>query len=200
MRERKIPFELHITTSMLSISREMDFKRFCDQYSAKPLLIKLGRGENINQPMLSKIILAQNLANVLSIANKLIVSLEAEDFTVKRLKVEIPSSDSDLFDCDVNTNERYFEWHAKINYCEPHELDSFCDKHRVHLSLNSSSNEEDMRFITLREDKSKNKFESRIKRINEELKGSNWKIHKQISEYCVYDDNIFHDNGWLNLR
>ena len=71
-----------------------------------------------------------------------------------------------------------------------------CNTHRAHLSSNSLKNEDNLRFITLREFGTKQQFESRVQNILNALhKG--WDIIKQESEYCIYDNNVFLDNGWL---
>ncbi|NUN99434.1 MAG: hypothetical protein HUU01_02325, partial [Saprospiraceae bacterium] len=95
--------------------------------------------------------------------------------------------------------DKYFEWHCKINYIQIEELLGVCEKHKVHLSLNSLKNETNVRFITLREFGAKWTFGQRIAVVLSDLQKGGWTVLKQQSEYCIYDNNNFLDNGWLPL-
>ena len=95
--------------------------------------------------------------------------------------------------------DNYFEWHCKINYTQIDELLELCQKHKVHLSLNSLRNESNIRFITLREFGTKQEFNLRILALSNDLRSGDWTILKQQSEYCIYDNNTFLDNGWLPI-
>lgn len=198
MLEIEIPFEIHITIDNLTSDRQADFVDFCVAKQAKPLMIELSKGDFINQPMLSKIIYANNLDHILSIATEISNSMKSQNFLVKRLKVEIPAVNSDLFKNHVSSFDKYFEWHCKINYTQVDKLLELCESHKVHLSLNSMKNDPNVRFITLREFGAKSKFEQRIKFLLNDLQQGNWAILKQQFEYCIYDNNKFLDNGWLS--
>ncbi len=75
---------------------------------------------------------------------------------------------------------------------------TICQDNEVHLSKNTLKNEENTRFITLREFGNKDAFEQRITNLLENLQKENFIIQKQQAEYCVYDDNIMLDKGWLS--
>jgi hypothetical protein len=197
MLDIKIPFEIHITTDNFTSDRQADFVDFCITREAKPLMIELSKGDFINQPMFSKIIFANNLGDILSISTEISNSLNNHGFLVKRLKIEIPSDKSDLLKYCPSDFDRYFEWHCKINFTQTDSLLKLCEKHKVHLSLNSLKNEANIRFITLREFGTKLRFEQRILSLLSGLQNGKWTILKQQSEYCVYDNNNFLDNGWL---
>jgi len=197
MLNENIPFEIHITTNDLSTERQKEFTNFCNSIKAKPILIELLKGEFIKQPMLSKIIESNSIVNVLSISNEIAKKMGNQNFIAKRLKIEVPSEMSELFK-DYNLDfKKYFEWHCKINYKQKDKLLNLCKKHKTHLSLNSLRNEPDIRFITLREFGYKSKFEERITNLINDLKLGKWTLLKQQSEYCIYDNNIFLDDGWL---
>lgn len=197
MLDTEIPFEIHITTDFLASNRQKEFIDFCISREAKPLMIELSKGEFINQPMFNKVIYSNELGNILSIATELSKSLDSQNFRVKRLKIEIPANNSDLFK-EYSTNfDKYFEWHCKINYTQTDRLIELCEKHKVHLSLNSLRNETNQRFITLREFETKHKFEKRISALLDDLNNGMWEVLKQQLEYCIYDNNNFLDNGWL---
>ncbi|MBD2576683.1 hypothetical protein [Oscillatoria sp. FACHB-1406] len=197
MLDRSIPFEFHLTTIDLPLSRQTEFIHFCSANGAKALTIELARGEHLKQPMLTQEIIANDLNFVFFVATELSNLLTAQNFPIARLKIEIPSSHSELFQDSVSTFERYFEWHGKIDYTQVEKLHFLCESHQVHLSRNSLAGEPKTRFITLREFGSKSQFENRIAALLGELQSGGWSLLKQISEYCVYDNNKFLDNGWL---
>jgi hypothetical protein len=197
MPEVAIPFEIHLTTDAMWLGRQDDFLTFCTVNEAKPLIIELSKGDFIHQPMLSKIIYADAVVDVLVFTNKLSNALNTDSFFVKRLKIEVPSQYSGRFD-DFNTGfKKYFEWHCKISYTNTSALQLVCDKHNAHLSVNSLKTGDNTRFITLREFGSKAGFKNRIAALLQALELGDWTIIKQESEYCIYDNNIFLDNGWL---
>ena len=195
--DKTIPFEIHITTSDLTKSRQSDFINFCTKIDAKPLIIELSKGKFIKQPMFSKVVLSNNIDNVLFVSTQLSKSLILQNFNIERLKIEIPAENYNLFENYKSTFLKYFEWHGKIDYTQTDNLNDLCRKHKVHLSLNSLKNESNNRFITLREFGTKLEFENRVNELTKDLKKGNWTIFKQEAEYCIYDNNSFLDTGWL---
>jgi hypothetical protein len=197
MFDTEIPFEIHITTDHLSLSRQTDFVDFCTTQSAKPLMIELAKGDYIHQPMFSKVIYAAHFDHILAAATEISHTMNGLEFPVKRLKIEVSSEDADLLKNHSSNFDHYFEWHCKLNYEQMDQLLTLCEEHGVHLSLNSLRNESTIRFITLREFGTKQQFEERITALTADLVKGHWKILKQQSEYCIYDNNNFLDNGWL---
>ncbi len=197
MSSKLIPFEIHITTEILSQSQQNDFVAFCETYEAKPLMIELARGEFSSQPMLSKIIMAYNFDTALSVANKLSQLLIFNHFAVRRLKIEVPADEALLFSDFTNGFESYFEWHGKVSYSDIEKLEKICEAHQVHLSRNALKNEGDFRFITLREYGTKELFVTRINQLIASLEKEKRSIYKLQSEYCIYDNHQYLDNGWL---
>lgn len=195
--DNTIPFEIHITTSNLTKSREKDFINFCHNVNAKPLMIELSKGKFIKQPMFSKVVHSNNIDNILSISTQLSKSLALQNFNIERLKIEIPAESYNLFEDYKSTFLNYFEWHGKINYIQTDDLNKLCKTHQVHLSLNSLKNENDKRFITLREFGTKLEFDNRVEGLKKDLINGNWTIFKQEAEYCIYDNNNFLDAEWL---
>lgn len=191
-----IPFELHITIAPMSLAGMDAFLAFCTRNGAKPLLIELSRGDKIHQPMVNKIILLRSLEEALMIATELSEGLNAENLKVERLKIEVPADCSDGWG-KTSTFKSYFEWHGKINYVPGAALDRLCELHRVHLSLNALKGEKDTRFITLREFGGREAFEDRIKVLSTDLARQGWPLIKEVSEWCIYDNNLYLDKGWL---
>lgn len=197
MLEKEIPFEIHITIDSLKINYRQDFVEFCQKKEAKPLFIELSQGDFVHQPMLSKVVCSKNFDEILEFSSELSRELEILNFHVKRLKIEVPSVNWSLFQNFSTKFEKYYEWHCKIDFIRKDELLKMCEKHKVHLSLNSLKNDISTRFITLREFGTNQQFESRISAISKDLEKQKRVINKQQSEYCIYDNNTFLDNGWL---
>lgn len=197
MFDTEIPFEIHITTDNLSSGCQTDFVDFCTARNAKPLMIELAKGDFIHQPMFSKTVYATSVEHILTTATEISVAMNSRQFPVKRLKIEVPSEHAGLLRHYSSNFGKYYEWHCKLNYLEMDRLLVLCEKHGVHLSLNSLRNEPTIRFITLREFGTKAQFEERISALSHDLLKGNWRILKQQSEYCIYDNNNFLDNGWL---
>lgn len=195
----EIPFELHITTSPVAKGEIDDFVSFCNTHGAKPLLIELARGEYIAQPMMNKVILVHSLNEALLSATGLSEQLNANNWKVQRLKIEIPAYHSEQWNAGEHAFEPYFEWHGKIKGDPTPELLGFCQQHRAHLSLNALKIEDNFRFITLREFESKVVFQQRVDCITGSLMAAGWPLIKDVSEFCVYDNNVYLDKGWLPI-
>jgi hypothetical protein len=193
----KIPFELHLTTGLLPVKEVDAFESFCTDHGAKPLLIELARGEYINQPMFNKIIYVTTLDEALQTATVFSQQLIARNWKVQRLKIEIPAFHADEWNGTDQEFEPYFEWHGKIQGHPTPALNGLCQQHRAHLSLNALKKVENYRFITLREYGSRNIFEQRLKTLAVSLTEAGWPLIKEVSEYCVYDNNVYLDKGWL---
>ncbi len=195
----EIPFELHITTSPLPVKEIHDFASFCITHEAKPLLIELARGEYIDQPMMNKVVFVHSLDEALLTATGLSEQLNTNNWKVQRLKIEVPAYHAEQWTASEHAFEPYFEWHGKIKGDATPELLNFCQQHRAHLSLNALKKEDNYRFITLRESESKALFHQRVDRISDNLKAAGWPLIKEVSEFCVYDNNVYLDKGWLSI-
>ncbi|SFO50651.1 hypothetical protein SAMN05428949_5475 [Chitinophaga sp. YR627] len=193
----KIPFELHLTVNDLLTSDVEHFVNCCVEQEAKPMIIELYRGTYIHQPMMNKIVTTSSLQDALMDATMLSGILQTSGFPVKRLKVEVPANRFDAVP-DISANfTPYFEWHGKVRYDNVNDLLACCATHQVHLSLNALKQAQHTRFITLREFGDINIFRQRVSQLTGALTKGGWDVIKQQSEYCVYDNNIFLDGGWL---
>jgi hypothetical protein len=63
--------------------------------------------------------------------------------------------------------------------------------------LNALKKAGNYRFITLREYGSKTIFEERVENITASVATAGWPLVKEVAEFCVYDNNIYLDKGWL---
>ncbi len=193
-----IPFELHLTTNDLLNEEIPRFKNLCKKISGKPLIIELSRGKISKQPMFNKVIKCESPEQALKNAGDYVKEFIKANFPVKRLKIEIPIEFSTCVNpLEHNLSQTYFEWHGKIKPEEIKQLSTLCLKHKVHLSRNSIKKEDSTKFLTLREYGTKETFQNRIENLIKDLEENTGTIYKNESEYCVYDNNIFLDEGWL---
>jgi hypothetical protein len=190
-----IPFEIHLTTDVLTKKRQDYLINYCTKNGLKPLLIELSRGNFMYQPMVSKVIYTDSIENALKLTFNLSDQLAKNNFSIKRHKIEVPAKFSNQFE-NISIHRNYSEWHGKINYINIESLLTICHKHQVHLSLNALKNETSNRFLTLREYGTEIKFTDRVNQLTKELE-KGWSILKEQYEFCIYDDNTIIDKGWL---
>jgi hypothetical protein len=212
-----ISFELHLTTFELAHDRVEAFIDACRSLAAKPLLIELARGAQQSQPMLSKILTANSVAEAHDQAGQLAQGMSRLGFTTQRLKLEVSYHD---FARLQNADLHYFEWHARVQLQRHNALEALCEKHRAHLSRNaiseyphslslekteqiSPSNSRrkqrpsvSTRFVTLRRN-SHQEFAQAKSDLSQALRAGLWRIDKEVSEVCVYDSKLELDRGWL---
>lgn len=198
MNVAAIPFEIHITVGELSALQSTSFREICREENGKPLFMELSRGEFQQQPMFSKVIQEKDLAAAVRLSEHYTSKLRQAGFVPKRLKIEVPFDSMVLFDEGIAVSEkRYYEWHGKVSYERVEQLLKLCEAHNVHVSHNALKDEQNLRFITLREYGAADEFERRVKALNETLQEEGWVVSKQHFEYCLLDTNISLDKGWL---
>ena len=197
MKSSSTPFELHITTSPLAAANIPDFLAFCETQQAKALLIELARGAFIEQPMFNKVVYCTGLNEALQHATIVSRGMQQQNWEIKRLKIEIPDYLAVNYQHGSNNHLPYFEWHGKVNGRVTPGLLEICRIHEAHLSLNALKRQENSRFITLREYGDHAAFCQRVAKLKAHLTEADWPLLKDISEYCIYDNNVHLDNGWL---
>ena len=190
----KIPFELHLTASNIENGKIDSFVALCQKLDGKPLLIELAQGDFSRQPMFVKNLFGEKLTSILQDAEKLADIFNSTDFDIKRIKIETDSKYAELFD---KSEENYFEWHGKVNLDNLESILKLCEKHKAHLSKNSLRDDENLRFITLREFNSSDIFQHKLLKLKTGLQINGIEILKESSEFCLYDDNQILDKGWL---
>ncbi|SHL99775.1 hypothetical protein SAMN05444266_10617 [Chitinophaga jiangningensis] len=192
-----IPYEMHITIAPLSQERLNDFVSHCFEADAKPIVIELSRGEHLQQPMLTKTYSLDSSKIAISTAFELASHLQSGGYTPTRIKIEIPDYCAEQYPDLVPDHTPYFEWHGKVLYNKIPQLLRLCQLHQVHLSANALKDSGGIRFITLREFGDINLFHTRIHQLIQDLADHSREVLKQQAEYCIYDNNISLDSGWL---
>ncbi|MFK8005023.1 MAG: nucleotidyl transferase AbiEii/AbiGii toxin family protein [Saprospiraceae bacterium] len=194
-------FEVHITTSAIAENKIPKFIEFCKTIQAKPIIIELPFGEQVQQPMISKVfknISKEELhANIEDLKEK----FKAERLEIARVKIEVPlNCMEEGVAAFPDFKGRYFEWHGKVIFENLEELKMFVSKHdNVHLSKNSLKGASNGRFLTIRNYHKLEYFTNQVENIKRELRENNFKLIKEEFEYCVFDSNKKVDKGWSGI-
>ena len=145
----KFEFQAHITVE--NLDNIADYIKLCEKYNVKPVLIKLAKGNFVNQPMYTQHIVAENFDNALLEVDKVKNIFIDNGFNIVRTKIEInAASVIDYFQIDVdkwqNTQYRescidkikdsYFEVHVKVKYNNIDLLKEIAIKNNLYLSQN----------------------------------------------------------------
>ena len=219
----KFEFQAHITVEKLD--NIADYIKLCEKYNVKPVLIKLAKGNFVNQPMYTQHIVAENFDNALLEVDKVKNIFIDNGFNIVRTKIEInAASVIDYFQIDVdkwqNTQYRescidkikdsYFEVHIKIKYNDIDLLKEIAIKNNLYLSQNDR--EPNIRFLSVRKNlidalNIGNETDFNIKKFylheknfsrafESDLKAANMEIIKEKFECCIYDSNKNLDLKW----
>ena len=219
----KFEFQVHITVEKLD--NIADYIKLCEKYNVKPVLIKLAKGNFVNQPMYTQHIVAENFDNALLEVDKVKNIFIDNGFNIVRTKIEInAASVIDYFQIDVdkwqNTQYRescidkikdsYFEVHIKVKYNNIALLQEIAIKNNLYLSQNDR--EPNIRFLSVRKNlidalNIGNETDFNIKKFylheknfsrafESDLKAANMEIIKEKFECCIYDSNKNLDLKW----
>ena len=219
----KFEFQAHITVE--NLDNIADYIKLCEKYNVKPVLIKLAKGNFVNQPMYTQHIVAENFDNALLEVDKVKNIFIDNGFNIVRTKIEInAASVIDYFQIDVdkwqNTQYRescidkikdsYFEVHVKVKYNNIDLLKEIAIKNNLYLSQNDR--EPNIRFLSVRKNlidalNIDNETDFDIKKFylheknfsrafESDLKAANMEIIKEKFECCIYDSNKNLDLKW----
>jgi hypothetical protein len=191
-------FEYHITMSDLKKNEQENFINLCNEVKLKPVLIVLDQGEYIHQPMITGIVHSTNYDEVKNVIEEVGAKFRDNGFTVVRTKVEIPAKEEAYFDQPMLAQSKpYFEWHGKVYVDDVVRLKQLCADSGGHISRNSLNANGKIRFVTVREYNSSEKFYSRVEKIHNILQQNKIELLKQQYELCIYDSQEELDRGWI---
>jgi hypothetical protein len=191
-----IPFEIHLTSRIVNEGNLPQFEAICKALGGKALWIELGRGICFSQPMSSIVVFQRTALDAINQAKDFCKTFEDAGFEINRIKIEIPPKFKPQLNLDAK-KEHYYEWHGKIFYEKIEPILAICLKNEVHLSKNALKDSPNMRFITLREYGDEPVFQKRVNRLLTTLEKENYNIEKQQFEFCIYDNQVQLDEGWL---
>lgn len=191
-------FEFHITVNDLTFEEKESFIELCRVEQVKPVMIVLDQGEYINQPMITGIVHSADYEEVKNVIEEVVAKFRDNEFTVVRTKVEIPAKEETYFDQPMLAQSKpYFEWHGKVYVDDVVRLKQLCADSGGHISRNSLNANGKIRFVTVREYNSSEKFYSRVEKIHNILQQNKIELLKQQYELCIYDSREELDRGWI---
>ncbi len=193
-------FEIHITTTELDETLIEEFVAFCATIEAKPIVIELPVGQQMQQPMISKVVKLEDPQEIHPIIAELESAFVAAGFPVERVKVEVPlPHEKEGRTAFPNFRGGYYEWHGKVKVSFFENLKRLLQYPSAHLSSNSLKGQQYSRLITLRETSSALIFKNKIESLTKKLTAHDYPLLKAEAEYCCYDSNKNIDQGWSDI-
>lgn len=203
-------FETHITVCLNNSDRIEGLKEWSINHDLKCLHIVLDRGVTASQPMLTRHGWG-DLTGELRTASDSCQSLNAEGFSVKRIKIEaaacnqgVPQSNAEA---QHHSSDRYFEHHIKL-LLEPSAniftMTEIAERHSANLSRNVLRIRSDARyeqFVTQR-CLAVGRIEARqqLQALLDEIAPLGYPIIELEEEFVVYDSNLEIDAGWIQSQ
>lgn len=199
-------FEIHLTIQHLTDDRIPDFEKLCQILGGKAILIELPIGEHTQQPMMTYVQKAEHIKQILAEIQTLKPRFLNQGFEIIRTKIEIPADQYEDYIAQYPDTTGYFEWHGKVEFYKDNQglqILRYIVEHLdipAHLSKNALKHQENIRFVTYRNN-DKNNFYQGIQKIIDELNHNTidkdyLNLIKQQAEYCIYDDKLTLDDGW----
>jgi effector-binding domain-containing protein len=203
-------FEAHITVASVEIGGQDRFVKVCAQLDVKPILIELPKGDVAIQLMTSSIHRGE-IKDTFQEVKRLAQKLEDHGFSVTRMKIEAAPTNSGIpltsDEAASFPSDNYYEHHLKVLLAPGESMDELrkvCRQSQAHLSRNAFKKHPDGKseqFITLRcYGDGLQEAEARFSSLISEVKIAGIEVLKQITEYCLFDDNISVDGNWENQR
>jgi hypothetical protein len=200
-------FETHITVGLNDLEDLNRLRQWSANHGLKCLHIVLERGTTRSQPMLTRHG-SGTLMNQVEISNALCQALNAEGFSVTRIKIEAGLGNHDVpqsnLEAQTHPLEQYFEHHLKILLDCSQEVTPLVvvvEQHSAHLSRNVLHTRQDNyeeRFITQRcMAVGREEAQQQLQSLVDAIISSGYSIHEIQQEFVVYDNNFKLDQGWI---
>jgi hypothetical protein len=199
-------FEVHLTVTIDGPAEALALSAWGFQRGFKFTHIVLDRGVFPSQPMLTCHGEGEFESHLES-AHRYQQHLEAEGFTVTRLKLEVPPWSPDVpqtqADLPRESCGRYFEHHVKLllpSDDDLSKLSKLAATHGARLSRNAFRVREDgqlERFVTQRcHHEGRLVAQERLADLVQALSATHWPILEIEEEYVVFDSKLELDDGW----
>lgn len=189
---RDIFYEIHITVKDADVEK---FKDACEEIGVKPILLDLQK-EGLFDLMTSSIIKTAFLEEAYNIATSIYAQLLVRNFIVIRSKIETVPWNPEISKCPNG----YYETHLAIK-CPDSMLPALKEiaiLAKSHISKNIFKKIDDVPvyMVTYRTYSQNIKLHENYVNIIKKALGE-FEITKVISEFCVFDSNLDHDNEWI---
>ncbi len=192
-------FQFHITVREFKLDDKEKFIKLCEDERVKPLLIVLNKGNHIDQPMFTKNVESNDFNEANEEIEAIVKRLHENGFEIVRKKVEVSPKQESYFNNPLNKNSKpYFEWHGKVKIYDIPMVEKLCKDLGGHISRNSLDEQGKVRFITVREYESKEKFHERVEKLVFILNENSIEMIKEKYELCIYDNKEELDSGWVS--
>ncbi|MEG4572990.1 hypothetical protein QUA56_09875 [Microcoleus sp. N3A4] len=200
-------FETHITVSLKDLDRVEALEQWGINHGLKLLHIVLDRGVTVSQLMLTRHGRG-SLTNELKTAFDSSQSLNAEGFTVTRIKIEVPQWNQSVPQSNAEAlnhpGDRYFEHHIKL-LLEPsadiRPLIDLAERHSAYLSRNLFQTRSDQyyeRFVTQRcISVGRVEAQQKLQTLLKAIASLRYLAIDLEAEFVVYDSNLDLDSGWI---
>lgn len=200
-------FETHITVGLKDLDRVEALEQWGINHGLKLLHIVLDRGVTVSQLMLTRHGQG-SLTNELKTAFDSSQSLNAEGFTVTRIKIEVPQWNHSVPQSNAEAlnhpGDRYFEHHIKL-LLEPSAdilpLIDLAERHSAHLSRNLFQTRSDQyheRFVTQRcISVGRVEAQQQLQTLLKAIATLRYVAIDVEAEFVVYDSNLDLDAGWI---
>ncbi len=203
-------FETHLTVCLDRLESIERLKQWGREYHLKCLHIILDRGVTPSQPMLTRCGKGE-LTTELKIAWDLSTALNAEEFTVTRIKIEAAPWNQDVplsnLAALAHPIERYFEHHIKLSIApniDISRLTAVAELHSAHLSRNAlhiCNDDFQVRFVTQR-CAAVGRIEARrqLQMLLDDITNLGYLWLDVEEEFVVYDSNLAIDRDWIRSK
>jgi hypothetical protein len=187
-------YEIHITVSTLDIDK---FTSTCEILNVKPIILDLqnNNGRSVIQDVMTSS--KYSGLNFLSEISRITDGLKYDGFNVIRKKVETQPQ-------EIVLDKQYLESHIRIKtpVNELSHLRTLCKSSNVHLSRNIFKRVEDgiLMMATLRSHhENKNDFTNTVNTFLNNIKKVPCFTYDKVEiEQVIIDDNLSHDDIWIN--
>lgn len=200
-------FETHITVRLHNSDEIKELQKWSKNHGLKCLHIVLDQGVTTSQPMLTRHGWG-NFTNELRIGVDLCQALNAEGFSVVRIKIEtapwnqgVPQSNAEALN---QSHNRYFEHHIKLLLKPSADLVPLLElakRNSAHLSRNVLQTRSDNyyeRFVTQRcMVVGRIEAQQQLQKLLDAIADEEYSVIKVEEEFVVHDSNLGIDQGWI---
>ena len=200
-------FEAHVTVELQRRGQE-EFRRQCEGWGVKCVVIELPEGETKSQPMTASYHRG-SLAEVVEQVAQLCEKMRQAGLVISRLKLEAVTNNAGVPDSNEQAaafpDTNYFEFHVKLRLPPQTDLQAIsqlCQQHDARLSSNALKQEQygnTQRFVTMRRyGLGRAAACADFDRLLDDLQQQGYTATNQLREYTIFDSKVSLDAGWID--
>lgn len=196
-------YEIHIT---VETDDEDTFVSVCNNNGIKPIVIEYETFDKTQ--VMHDVMTSQHVTGFYQDAwaeiNRIVDVLDENDMKPKRIKIETTPFNPMVKSCISG----YFESHLAIQVPVERETDFrilsdsfvFEDGNKMHASKNAFKKGKTTNTIMITHRRYHQDYDAFLHEVHEGRDvfiNAGFDVDRVIVEYCVYDNNVFHDDAWL---